>query len=316
MKLTLAFLRLIRWPNLVFIILTQVLFYTSIINGLTLKSADGEPVISLLYFCLVCIASVLIAGAGYIINDYFDINIDRINKPGKMVVDQIITRRWAILLHFLLSLLGLLVTAYLAWKLGSILLFLFNTACVALLWFYSTTLKKEILVGNIAISLLTAWVIGVLYLVLTSFHKPGLVSKAELLIIYKFASLYAGFAFMISVIREVVKDIEDVEGDMKNGCRTMPIVWGIPVAKVFTAVWLIVIVGLLGVLQFYVWYLGWRLFSIYCAIFIMIPLIWVGIKLYHAQNSKEYHRISTVTKMIMFTGIMSMIFIKYYAGAV
>lgn len=315
MKLTLAFLKLIRWPNLVFIILTQLLFYYSIIIPLTQETNDSaEAIIPRIYIWMLCLASVLIAGGGYIINDYFDINIDRINKPAKMVVDQVIPRRWAILLHLLLSILGLMITAYLAWKIGSIFLLLFNTACVILLWFYSTTFKKQIIVGNLAISLLTAWVVGVLYLLVIAYHSAGLISKAELLLIYKFASLYAGFAFIISLIREVVKDIEDIDGDMKHGCRTLPVMWGIPVAKVFTAVWLVVIIGLLGVLQFYVWFLGWRLSAIYCAIFIMIPLFWVGIKLYHAQTSKEYHRISSIIKLIMFTGIISMVFIKYYAG--
>lgn len=309
MKLTAAFLRLIRWPNLVFIILTQFLFYTCIIKAFTVSQ---EPVISPLYFWLICAASVLIAAAGYIINDYFDINIDRINKPGKMVVDQLISRRWAILLHFLLSFAGLVITAFIAWKTGSLLLIAFNTACVALLWFYSTTLKQKVLVGNIAISILTAWVIGVLYLLLASHHKLGVVNKAELLIIYKFASLYAGFAFMISVVREVVKDIEDIEGDMKHGCTTMPIVWGIPVAKVFTAVWLMVIIGLLIVLMVYASGLGWYIASAYCGVFIIVPLTWVGIKLYKAKTVKEYHRISSVIKLIMFTGIISMLFFKYY----
>lgn len=310
MNLITAFLRLIRWPNLVFIILTQIIFYTCVIQPLAFPSnnfADGLPG---RFFWLLTFASVLIAAGGYIINDYFDINIDRINKPEKLVVDKSIKRRWAILLHLFLSFAGFALSAYLAWQINSILLFLLNTGCIILLWLYSTSLKKKILVGNIAISLLTSWVILVLYLALDSSYLVS--NRHTLLQIFKFAVLYAGFAFIISLIREVIKDMEDIEGDQRYGCRTMPIVWGIPVAKVFTGVWLFVLVGSLAVLQFYVIQLGWWLSALYCAIFIMVPLCWVAYKLYHAHQPSQYHRLSTAVKLIMFAGILSMVFIKYY----
>src|SRR5439155_8333822 len=114
-------------------------------------------------FYLLSLSSILIAAAGYIINDYFDLNIDRVNKPDKVVVDKIIKRRWTILWHWILSGLGVLLGAYVSWKLRNPIVGLATLGCVVLLWFYSTTFKRRLVIGNVIISLLTAWVILVLY---------------------------------------------------------------------------------------------------------------------------------------------------------
>src|SRR5690349_13793513 len=134
MKLFSAFLRLIRWPNLVFIILTQALFYYCIYAPLFNVSQARSLV-------WIIIASVLVAAAGYIINDYFDLNIDQINKPEKNVFAKTIPRRWAILWHLAFSFLGILATA-IAVGLDKWYLILANIACIALLWFYSTSFKR------------------------------------------------------------------------------------------------------------------------------------------------------------------------------
>ncbi|MES1161033.1 MAG: geranylgeranylglycerol-phosphate geranylgeranyltransferase, partial [Bacteroidota bacterium] len=179
------------------------------------------------------LSSVLIAAAGYIINDYFDLNIDRVNKPDKLVVDKIIKRRWTILWHWILSGLGVLLGFYVSWKLRNPIVGLANLGCVVLLWFYSTTFKRKLLIGNVIISLLTAWVILVLYTCEFSLQELRDPARHYILSrLFKFAIVYAGFAFIISLIREVVKDIEDMEGDARYGCRTMPIVWGVNTAKV------------------------------------------------------------------------------------
>src|SRR3954468_20518565 len=133
MKLISAFLKLIRWPNLVFIALTQVLFYRCIY--LPIFHAENRHTLIWLI-----IASVLIAAAGYIINDYFDLNIDQINKPQKNVFARTIHRRWAILLHLFMSFAGILATV-IAVGFHKWYLVLANMGCIALLWFYSTSFK-------------------------------------------------------------------------------------------------------------------------------------------------------------------------------
>jgi 4-hydroxybenzoate polyprenyltransferase len=128
----------------------------------------------------------------------------------------------------------------------------------------------------------------------------------------KVSFLYAGFAFTISLIREVVKDMEDIQGDIKYGCETMPIVWGIPVSKVFAGVWLVVLTGGVAVLQFYVLQLGWWLSAIYCVLLIIIPLLWILQQLYRAQIALDFKRLSSAIKIVMFTGIVSMVFFRIY----
>jgi 4-hydroxybenzoate polyprenyltransferase len=257
-------------------------------------------------------ASVLIAAAGYIINDYFDLNIDQVNKPDKLVVDKIINRRWVIAWHLILSAVGLALSLYVDLKTNSRFIVLANSICVVLLFLYSISLKKKLLIGNVVISVLTAWVI----LVITWAETSNLLRVIEIGSytekITRITMLYAGFAFVISLIREVVKDMEDIEGDRKYGCRTMPIVWGINASKVFVAVWLVVLISALSVVQFYVLQFRWWWSAAYCILSIIIPLLWIFKKLFSANTSKDYHQLSTYIKLAMFTGILSMLFFRFY----
>src|SRR6266498_2593057 len=163
MRLIIAFLKLIRLANLFFIFLTQFLFYYCILLPL-LKHAGMVALIDETSFFLLMAASVLIAAAGYIINDYFDINIDQVNKPEKNLVDKVIPRRWAMLLHFILSGIGILISFWISWRTGLWYIVLANFLCVLLLFGYSVSLKRKLLSGNLLISFLTAWVVLILCL--------------------------------------------------------------------------------------------------------------------------------------------------------
>ena len=315
MKLIPAFFRLIRWPNLFFIALTQVLFYYSLVEPLSAKGISNS--FQQIHLILLITASVLIAAAGYIINDYFDLNIDQVNKPRKLIIEKIIKRRWAIAWHILLSFAGIAISFYIGYQLSNYWLGLANLVCVFLLFGYSITLKKKLLIGNILIAALTAWVIIIAFLCYyRSFYCSGCdLSKLDAIYhrFIKISFLYAGFAFVISLIREVVKDMEDMGGDIKYGCKTMPIVWGIPASKVFVAVWIIVLIGTLGIVQFYVLQFSWWWSAAYCFLLIILPLLWILQRLYRANVPKDYHQLSTVIKMVMFTGILSMLFFKIYS---
>jgi 4-hydroxybenzoate polyprenyltransferase len=294
----------------VFIALTQVLFEYCIYRKIYPDVNDSTETKQFIFLVL---ASVVIAAAGYIINDYFDLNIDQVNKPGKVIVNVLINRRWVIFWHMFLSLLGLFFTVSalpmaLHWH-----LVLANFGSIILLWFYSTNLKKQLLIGNVLISLLTAWVILIIF-----FSKYPLQIRSILLVerdevrFFRFAVLYASFAFIISLIREVIKDMEDMEGDRKYDCRTMPILWGMNASKVFVAVWIIVLIATVVIVQFYVLPFGWWHSALYCMLFVVAPLVWIFLKLFKAQSSKDFHRLSSVVKVVMLTGILSMIFFRMY----
>jgi 4-hydroxybenzoate polyprenyltransferase len=303
-----AFFKLVRWPNLLFIALTQVLFRFFILRFAFFHDplAHENIRLSLPLFYLLVFASLCIAAAGYIINDYFDVNIDLVNKPSKLIIDRYIKRRWAIVLHMIFSFTGFVLSCYIGYRLRNIYIPAFNLLAIVGLWFYSTTFKKKLLIGNVLISMLTAWVI--LILTVSEYKLPVTPHDIYRQRLLKLSFIYAGFAFIISLIREVIKDMEDMRGDIKYGCRTMPIVWGLQVSKVFVAVWIVVITASIAAMQFYLIQLGWWFSAFYSLLTIIIPLLWVLRKLYVAQSQNDFHNLSTAVKLIMFTGILSMIF--------
>jgi 4-hydroxybenzoate polyprenyltransferase len=309
MRLIAAFLKLVRLPNLFFIALTQGLFQFCIYQPMYKGTI---PANDLLHFIFLSLASLLIAAAGYSINDYFDINIDEVNKPDKMVVDKVISRRWAIAWHFMLNSAALVLTILALPFLQKWYLILANMVCMTLLWFYSTNFKKQLLIGNIVISLMTAWTILIIFFSKVNLADAvgnGTVSHYRF---FRLAIIYAGFAFVITLIREAVKDMEDMPGDTKYGCRTMPIVWGVNATKVYTAVWLVVLIALIVVMLVYILIFKWWLAVAYSVITILIPLIIVLLKLKPAVTQSQYHRLSNIIKLVIFTGILSMIFFYFY----
>lgn len=192
MQLLLGFSRLIRLPNLLFIALAQGLFQLAIYEPVYAGHIpEGDSV----RFMWLLLASVLIAAGGYVINDYFDVNIDEVNKPDALVVDKIIGRRWAMAWHFLLSSAGLVCTALAMQSPWQGYLLLMNLACVVLLWFYSTRFKKSFLLGNFLIALMVAWSILVVFVAKIDPVGWAYGTDFRQLRLYRFAALYACFAF-------------------------------------------------------------------------------------------------------------------------
>jgi 4-hydroxybenzoate polyprenyltransferase len=314
MRLIPAFLKLIRLPNLFFIFLTQFLFYFCVLLPL-LKPEGIQPALDRISFYLLTIGSVLIAAAGYIINDYFDVNIDQVNKPEKNVVDKVIPRRWAMLLHFMVSGVGVILSLYVSWRTGLWYIAIANFFCVFLLFGYSVSLKRKLLSGNMLISLLSAWVVLILCftefdLMLRTKIDPEILAVQNK--IMRIGFVYAAFAFILSVIREAIKDMEDVKGDARYGSRTIPIVWGIPATKIYVSVWLIVLIALVVVMEIYILQFHWWWPFLYSTFFIVLPVIYLFLKLYRYQSATEFHRLSNWTKIIMLTGVLSMVFFYFY----
>ena len=315
LKIIVSFFRLIRWPNLMFIALTMVMFRYCIIRPIFSAAGITENIHGM-YFWLLVLSYIFIAAAGYIINDYFDLNIDQINKPEKVIVAKVISRRWVLMWHGILSLIAILLNFYIDGEAHNKHLPSFSAfACVVILFFYSASLKKKFLIGNILVAAITAWVIPILTLCEANHlifinNIPANFDNEKLV---RLTFLYTGFAFIISLVREVVKDMEDIDGDRRYGCKTMPIVWGINATKVFVAVWLIVLIAVLTAAQFYVIQFKWWLSILYAFVVIIAPLIYIFSKLFKANTSQDFHKLSSTIKLVMFTGIVSMLFFLFYS---
>jgi len=313
LKILVAFLRLVRWPNLVFIALTQVAFKYCILQPVFLHAGIRSNIHGI-YFLLITFSYILIAAAGYIINDYFDLNIDLVNKPDKVIITKAISRRWALVWHILLSLVAIACCFYVDLRTSGKIVGITSAICVFLFFFYSASLKKKFLIGNVVVSAVTAWAIMALTLFEGNqfFLQRVRDSNLDIEKIFRLTVLYSGFAFIISLIREVIKDMEDIDGDREYGCKTMPIVWGINATKVFVAVWLIVLIAAVTTAQVYVIQFGWWFSIVYGVLFIIAPLIWIFRKLFVASVPADFHQLSSVVKLVMLTGILSMIFFKLY----
>ncbi|WP_212002749.1 geranylgeranylglycerol-phosphate geranylgeranyltransferase [Chitinophaga sp. HK235] len=310
MKLWAAFFKLVRYPNLIYIALTQFLLQYCVVAPV-LHSTGEEPSLSVPQFILLSLSTVLIAAAGYIINDYFDINIDIVNKPDKMVLDKIISRRWAMAWHTIFNMAGVSLGFIVAWKTGQIYLGFTQVICSLLLWFYSTSFKRQVLIGNVVISLLTA-----LSVVVVGFYEKQIYESFEAIMspsgrkLIQIIGVYALFAFIISMIREIVKDLEDMIGDSKDGCRTIPIIWGVLPAKRLCNILLLLLQITIVAVEVRVWILGWYGAIIYLLLFVQLPCIYVYWLLKKAHLAAHYHKVSSIVKLVMLTGILSMIFFK------
>lgn len=228
-------------------------------------------------------STTLIAAAGYVINDYYDMKIDSINRPGRVVVGRLIHRRFAILLHAALSFAGIALGFLLSWWIVGI-----NVFSVALLWFYSNQLKRLPFIGNLAVSLLTGLSIAVINVL---YHTPSLL-----------VIIYAVFAFFMTLIREIIKDMEDLKGDNTYGCKTLPIVWGIRKTKAF----LYLLTGLFALSVVFINYAYVKLQMIYFIMFLFVPLAWLLSRLARADTMRDFGWLSSFCKVILLLGILSM----------
>lgn len=311
MKLIGSFLKLVRYPNLIYIFLTQYLLQYAVIVPVYARYDIGVT-LGIGWFFLLSLSTVLIAAAGYIINDYFDLNIDQVNKPERIIIDRVINRRWAILWHTVFNVVGVALGFLVGWHIGLPWLGITQLACSGLLWFYSTSYKRQLLVGNIVISLLTA-----LTVMIIGFYEPQLYKRitpqnapADFLLL-RIILLYAAFAFLISMIREIVKDLEDIKGDEWLGCRTMPIVYGVNASKDIAFVLSWILIALILFVQIIIFPKGWFWTIGYLFLLVQLPIIVVIRKLKKAITPTDFHSVSTLIKLIMLTGIISMLFFMY-----
>ena len=309
-----AYLGLVRWQNLFFVALTQTLFYYTVLKPF-LALYHLAPSLNDVQFILLVFSTCLVTAAGYVINDYFDVNADVINKPGKIFIHTVIHRRDAIKLHFILNIVAFLLGIYLAYSVKQWKLAIINPGVAGVLWFYTTNLKRLPALGNLTIGLLTAMVLWVVCLYDNNVWRP--VTELQIAVAPAVKTVLFGymiFAFITTVIREIVKDMEDIEGDKKTGCKTLPVVLGLRETGFLTLFLVLLVLFLLGYIQFFqaaqlnqAFYLP----LVYGLFFISLPLVYLVIRLVTATQKSDYAHMSMVIKAVMVFGILSMLVLYY-----
>ncbi len=288
-----AFLQITRANNLFIMLATLAFSYYCLTDYLTPEDLLKPR------FLLLCASVVLTAAAGYIINDYMDVMLDLINKPGKVIVGNTISRRWAMFLHLLINGLALFFALLISKKIALLVLI-----CAICLWLYSQFLKKTYLAGNLLVAALTAFTIWILFVFNPNIMQAGI-------------WVYSLFAFGTTLIREIIKDAEDLRGDQKFKSRTLPIVVGIRKTKNVLFFLQVVLIFLCMVFCTSFVALSYSsqsifvVFLLYMLGLVILPMFAQAWMIKIADVKKDFTRLSLLSKLVMISGIVSMIFWRF-----
>ena len=300
------YLSLVRYQNLILLALMQLVFRYGFLEHQMVVLALNDW-----QYLLLVLATVLIAAAGYVVNDIFDQEADAINRPNHQLVGKSISETAAYNLYVGLNLIGVGLGFYLSnviEKPSFATIFIFIAAC---LYFYATTLKGIILVGNFVVAFILALsvlIIGVFDLYPMTFHG----NQNQMRVLFSILTDYAIFAFLINFIREIIKDAEDVKGDFNQGIQTLPIILGINrTAKVVFGLLLIPVLLVFWYINTYLMQNELYLAVIYLLVLVLSPLLYSLVKSWNAKTIKEFHHLSQILKIIIFFGICSILVITY-----
>ena len=300
------YLKLIRYQNLLLLAFMQLLFrygFLKFQNNIVLSLSDWQ-------YGLLVLATILIAAAGYIINDIFDQETDYDNKKENVIASQIISEKSAYNLYFALNIISVCIGYYLANVIQKPSFAGVFIIISATLYMYATTLKQMIIIGNIIVALLLSFsvvIIGLFDLLPSTYIE----NQAKMGLLFSILIDYAIFTFIINFIRELIKDMEDIEGDKNNGMNTLPIALGnaktAKIASLLTS-------GALLLLLAYIYknMVVTKLYYsvVYAFVFIVAPLIFVAVKVWQAKEKTQFSFISKVLKWIIFFGILSILIIN------
>jgi 4-hydroxybenzoate polyprenyltransferase len=290
-----AFLNLIRWKNLAMIVFTAMVIRFALLPGF-----GQNPEVGLFTYLLLVLSVVCIAAAGNIINDIFDVTTDSINRPNKLIIDQVIKRKIAFKLYFGLNVLGLFTILFILLSHPSESLWIVFSICVLspiALAVYSIWLKRVALAGNILISILVGASIFCFGIVLIDSDQNP--------VLYFIILAYALLAFSLNLSRELIKDIEDLRGDYYCKMKTLPILIGKKRSNhmIFGLLTFTILILLTLLLNYF---LSFNVFIFYVFAFVLIPLILISKQILKAKNQKDYTSISFHLKLVLLVGICSM----------
>lgn len=297
------FLKLIRFQNLLILALMQLLFRYVFFKFQNIPSALADW-----QYGLLVLSTILIAAGGYVINNVFDQNTDLINKPNHVIVGKTISETNAYNLYLGLTASGVAIGFYLSnviEKPGFASIFILVAAA---LYLYATSLKQMLVIGNIIIALLLSFsvvIIGIFDLFPT-IHEGN---QQQMGVVFSILLDYALFTFFLNFMREIVKDLEDVDGDYNEGMNTLPIVIGKSrTAKIVFGISFIPIIFMLYYINKYLLELVFT--TVYLLLFVVGPLLYFAVKIWTAKSKKEFHMLSLLLKCILLFGVLSIVVIN------
>lgn len=310
MELFKDIMRLVRWSNLLFLAALVWLMEKWVATSILVKAAFGEQLPGYMLL-LIILATVLIAAGGYVINDYFDVKIDRINRPDEVIVTRSISKPAAMRLSMILSGVGIACGIAVAVLLRSLTIGILFVLIPGLLWFYSSSYKRLFMVGNLIIALLA----GVTPIVVAMTNVAVLQLRYETILpyttlvhdIYAWLGGFALFAFLLTWIREIIKDMQDQMGDRELECHSMPVVWGEKWTKVFVTGLIVVTLAIIGHLWWHIlpFPTTWTSLSTrYIALGIVTPLLCTIWLLWSAKIPSDYKACQQVVKFTMLIGML------------
>jgi 4-hydroxybenzoate polyprenyltransferase len=319
----LAFFKLLRPLNLLIIAFTMYAMRWGVLYGLLEKKQYYPP---LQYpewkFALAVLMMVLLAGSGNLINDYFDVRVDRVNKPNRVLVGRQIKRRVVIVAHHALNIIATFIGLYLAYDVHYWPLAFVPIGIAAMLWFYSLKLKKEVFIGNFSIALIVAIVplwAGIFEIPQISqlLHLTGGSEDTLHNEMWIWMVGYSIFAFLLTLLREVFKDMEDIEGDSKEGFQTIPIAWGLKRTKIYIGFIFFAVLTMILISTYYILSAltsaEWRtIFITMLTIGVITPLLLSWRVIFKAVEKEGFGKASRLAKLTMAGGILIGALLPYW----
>ena len=306
-------LRLIRWPNLLIVTFSMVFISFFVINPILQTSGSGSGMTNV-QFALLILSTLFITTGGYLINDFFDMQADSINKPGTNQVGKRFPVATIQLLYWVFTLAGVLLGAVLSWMLNQINYALIFVFAAGLLWFYSERYQCMPVVGNIVVAFLSSLSFGLVWI----FEFFALSNQATVFstvqsnfpLVNRFVLIYMGFAFMVSFLREIIKDVEDFDGDDRYGCKTFAVAYGQRKSKILGLA--VAIAGLIFSVWFQTFFYQAE-FLLLFGYFMVIDLLFIAIIIWlmRAEKKKDFNKLSLFIKVLMLIGILSMILVYF-----
>lgn len=296
--------------NLIIIAVTMGITRWVVLSNLVVKSQVQSLPLSTLHFLLLVSAAILIAAAGNIINDYFDQRADKINKPHKVRIGRTVNRKVAILIHQSLNAIGLSIVFWVGWKNSYLLLLLLPLIIALLLWSYSPLFKKKPLVGNLLVAFCTAAVpvfaVAADVHLLNHSQLPASTSTTGDIgeIVWPAILAISAFAFVLTMIREAVKDVEDEPGDRSELYQTIPILWGMKRTKRYVIGWIIIFLIMAALLTQNYTSLNNTLLIISM---LVLPALLALYFVVQAKVTSDFSKVSLLIKLIMLCGLALMV---------